>query len=64
MNRPNDPISFIANFMLNNKKHMKNLDEFINELPQNQGDHSRDISVVDGEVDETLEEENLEQDMK
>ena len=28
--RPNDPIPFIANFMLNNKKYMKNLDDFIN----------------------------------
>ena len=64
--RPNDPIPFIANFMLNNKKYMKNLDEFINELPKNEeGERSRDISIIEGEQHQTInvEDENLDREM-
>jgi hypothetical protein len=31
--RPNDPISFIANFMLKNKHTMKNMEEYLKEMP-------------------------------
>jgi hypothetical protein len=52
--------------MLNNKKYMKNLDEFINELPKNEeGERSRDISIIEGEQHQTInvEDENLDREM-
>jgi hypothetical protein len=34
--RPEEPIPFIANFMLNNKKSMKSLDQYLKNLPKNE----------------------------
>jgi hypothetical protein len=52
--------------MLNNKKYMKNVDEFINELPKNDaGEKSRDISIIEGDHHQTInvEDENIDQEM-
>lgn len=36
--RPQDPIPLIANYMLNNKHTMKNLEQFIKDLPKNENE--------------------------
>jgi hypothetical protein len=40
--RPQEPIPFIANFMLNNKKTMKSLDQYLKNLPKNEKELKED----------------------
>jgi hypothetical protein len=62
MIRPNDPIPFIANFMLRNKHTMKTLDEYIklqveNEKLNEKLDHT--ASENPENMEEAREEENI-----
>ena len=54
--RPNEPIPFIANFMLKNKSTMKNLDEFVKNL----SDDNKNRNMMGGEEEEIEEMENEE----
>ena len=63
MIRPQDPISFIANFMLNNKDYSRKIDDIIKELPKRE---KEEINIVPDDEDffeeeqEEKEEEEVE----
>lgn len=52
MVRPNDPIPFIANFMLKNKHTMKKLEDFIKEQPRNK----YEIEELEEDMHEMMDE--------
>ena len=54
MIRPQDPISFIATFMLNNKDYSRKIDDIIKELPKRE---KEEINIVPDDEDFFEEEE-------
>jgi hypothetical protein len=61
MVRPNDPIPFIANFMLRNKHTMKTLDDYVKIQVENEriSERMNEVEIEDMEEGEEVEENDI-----